>query len=365
MSPTTITMRSSSTHRKMLSILVNRHSTSFLPSLVANATKLECSRRCNHSLLFFSTEASAISKKSSSANEFQSKDDSEVERMFRLPPALERPDLRVSGVKKADLESNKHLASFFEINFPEEDDISYCFHRNGGGGDASLEQQSQQQQQKELRMPIDYNIREIFCFRRYVDGSRICRRLRYHKLIPGVLYGGDPTKNIHSNNESKVLVLTPHNEIHRERDRWGRYFSSRVYDLTVYPSKEEKEAGVEGEVVRVIPQDVQIHPIKNNVYCVNYLRYFPGRPIAIPIKYVNEEESPILKRGGFIVPINRQLKCVIDDGVPIPEYLELDCTGAKSKEKLGLSRIAIPEGVKLVKDINTTTWFHGSVFGKG
>jgi len=263
------------------------------------------------------------------------------------------------------LESNKHLASFFEINFPEEDDISYCFHRNGGGGDASLEQQSQQKEQKELRMPIDYNIREIFCFRRYVDGSRICRRLRYHKLIPGVLYGGDPTKNIHSNSDSKVLVLTPHNEIHRERDRWGRYFSSRVYDLTVYPSKEEKEAGVEGEVVRVIPQDVQIHPIKNNVYCVNYLRYFPGRPIAIPIKYVNEEESPILKRGGFIVPINRQLKCVIDDGVPIPEYLELDCTGAKSKEKLGLSRIAIPEGVKLVKDINTTTWFHGSVFGKG
>jgi large subunit ribosomal protein L25 len=161
-----------------------------------------------------------------------------------------------------------------------------------------------------------------------------------------------------------VLVLTPHNEIHRERDLWRRYFSSRVYDLTVYSSKEEKEAGADGEVVRVIPRDVHLHPIKNNVYCVNYLRYYPGRPIDIPIKYVNEEESPVLKRGGFIVPIHRQLKCIIDDGVPIPEYLELDCTGAKTKEKLGLNRIAIPDGVQLVKNINTTTWFHGSVFGK-
>lgn len=335
-------MKVAFTHRTCL-FVARSCNARLLTSFVATS-RPECSR-CTSRSSFFSSEAVAISSST------DKNDSSTVERVFRPPSALERPELRIQGVTKADLESNEELAAFYQLNFPEEKDVSYSFYRPN---DASIERQ---------QTPSENNIRDILCYRRNVDGSRICRRLRYHKLIPGVLYGGDPTKNIHS--KSRLLVLTPHNEIHRERDRWHHSFTSRVYNLTVYPSKEEKEAGVEGEVVRVIPRDVQLHPVKNNVYCVNYLRYYPGRPVDIPIIYVNEEESPILKRGGFIVPINRRLKCVIEDGVPIPEYLELDCTGAKTKEKLGLSRIAMPEGVKLVKSINTTTWFHGSVFGKG
>ena len=72
----------------------------------------------------------------------------------------------------------------------------------------------------------------------------------------------------------------------------------------------------------VRPANMQRHPIQNKIYCVNFLRYHPGRPIRIPIRFINEEESPALKRGGFIVPINKTVECIVEDGAVIPESID-------------------------------------------
>ena len=101
-------------------------------------------------------------------------------------PASERPELRVEGVSKADLESNAEIAAFFALNFPEEKDTAYY-------REIKEEESAEVQKAESFR-----NIRDMLCYKRTVDGSRICRHLRYHGLIPGVLYGGDPTKNIPS-----------------------------------------------------------------------------------------------------------------------------------------------------------------------
>jgi len=209
-----------------------------------------------------------------------------------------------------------------------------------------------------------HNIRTLHCFKRHMvdeEGSRRCRRLRWEGETPGLLYGGDPTQGILSKNpESKVFVKTPWNLLHRELDLHHHHFQSRVYDLTVYESPDDTE----GIVHRVLPRDLQRHPVQNKIYCVNYLRYYPGRPIKIPIVYLNEEESPAMKRGGFIAPVNRYIECLVEEGVPIPESVGLECTGLRLKETVRIDRIVFPDGVKPSKKVHLTDFLIGTVFGR-
>jgi len=210
------------------------------------------------------------------------------------------------------------------------------------------------------------NIRRLVCFPRdhvYEEGSRKSRQLRVkHKLIPGIIYGGDKNLGIDKNDRRhNVWVKTPLPEIQRERDRYRHDFESRVYELTVV-NQESRDDVISTH--RVVPCNVQMHPWLNKPYCVNYLRYYPGRVLKIPIRTINEDDSPGLKRGGFVVPIHRHLECIVEDGVPIPETIDCDCTGASIKDKLRIDRLIIPDGVKVNKNVNQTDFLVGPVFGR-
>jgi len=164
--------------------------------------------------------------------------------------------------------------------------------------------------------------------------------------------------------ESKTFIKTPWRYIQSETERYHRHFESRVYDLTVYQSPDDDV----GEVHRVLPRDVQRHPWKTGIfYCVNYCRYHAGRPIKIPVVYINEEESNALKHDGFIVPIQRYVECFVDDGVPIPERIELECTGLKFKEVIRTDRLIVPDGVRFSDRVleRGREYIVGVVFGKG
>jgi large subunit ribosomal protein L25 len=211
----------------------------------------------------------------------------------------------------------------------------------------------------------DRNIRQLTCYLRdpeTEEGSRYCRYLRKKLLrIPGIIYGGDPTQNISSRDpSSRILVQTPWNLLQREWDRYHIEIACRVYDLKVL----KDESDLEGTVHRVMPDCVQRHPVQNKLLCVNYLRYHPKRAINIPIKYVNEEDSPALKRGGFIAPIQRRVSCIVEDGVPIPEYLELECAGLQNKNVVRLDRIQFPDGVRISKHVVPEKFIVGTVFGR-
>lgn len=256
------------------------------------------------------------------------------------------PSRYVSGVTNEDLEKDPVLAAYFAANFPEDEPILMGKPLVGEEKDISL------------------NIRELRCLKRDPEdeeGSRGSRRLRHDRFIPGLVYGSDPVKGILANDpSSKIFIKTPWNLLQRELDLYHRNFESRVYDLTVYEDPED----MVGTVHRVMPRDVQRHPIQHTIYCSNFLRYFPGRPIKIPIVYINVEESPVMKRGGFIAPINRHLEVVIEDGVPIPERLELDCTGFKVKQVIRSERIIFPDGVKPSRRVKLDHFLVGTVFGK-
>jgi len=204
------------------------------------------------------------------------------------------------------------------------------------------------------------NIRTLRTYVRKEEGTSACYRLRDERLIPGMLFGSNPKEGIFSvQKESKTMLQTSWTELQRELDRFHRRFESRVYDLTVFEDESDKE----GTVHRVVPRDVQRHPVKDTIFCANFLRYHPGRPLKIPIVYINQEESPALKRDGFIVPINKYVECFVVEGVPIPEAVELECSGVQLKDVLRMDRIIFPDGVRHTDRVDVEKFIVGPVFG--
>lgn len=286
----------------------------------------------------------------------------------------------VHGVTKADLENNPTLQEYFTSNFPEQfssgndDKDLYAEVAALAKDDKMLAPMIAEAEEiaaaaelrknvdKDLQCDLSLNIRPLVAYKRSIEGSRQCRDLRETtNMMPGIIYGSDPTKNILSvDASSKILIQTPWKYILRELDLFTYHnLESRVYDLTLY----ENEEDTEGTVHRVMPMNVQFHPVQNKIYCCNYLRYFPGRPIKIPIVYINEEESPAIKRGGFIAPFNRHVSCIVEGGVRIPDVIELDCTGARLKDVIRRDRLIFPEGVKPSHRVKED-FLIGTVFGR-
>lgn len=275
------------------------------------------------------------------------------------------PSKHVHGVSVRDLESNPVLKAYFEANFPETS--QEVLDELAATEAAALLSPKEMVEEKRLSELSKLNIRTLIGYERDLEteeGTNKCYRLRDNMMIPGIVYGGDPTQNMYSGDDStKILVKTPWNELHRELNKYhhNHSFESRVYDMTVYQDPQDEV----GTIYRVVPRDVQWHPIKQKIYCSNYLRYFPGRPIKIPIAYINQEDCRAMKAGGFIAPINRYVECVVEDGVPIPETIDLDCTGMRLKEVVRMDRLIFPEGVKPSTRIkNPKMFLIGTVFGR-
>ena len=268
------------------------------------------------------------------------------------------PARLVGGLDLTLVKNSPEVLEYLEANFPE----SFQGHDQAIRTSSSSERPSEKADATDVRYPR--NIRPISCFYRDVDGSRCSRYLRRNKMIPGILYGSDPTQGILSTQpQSKLLVQTEMRELQRELDRYHHHIESRVYDLTVFEHPEETQ----GTVHRVIPKNLQRHPVHGSqIYCINFLRYHAGRPIKVPISYANEEESPALKRDGFIVPIQRYVECFVEDGVDIPEKLELECTGLKLKDVIRTDRMVLPDGVRFSDRVTQrdSEFIIGVVFGR-
>ena len=341
------------------------------------------------------------------------------------PPLSAQPNQYVTGVTNDQIKANQAMRDWYLANFPswKEDpetnivtdslDTSAAPDENKGETEITTNPHA-------ITLPpslTQRNIRPLVAYLRHSTnetGTRNCDRLRnpttpnsddYFPLIPGILHGSDPTSDILSiHTDSKLLVKTPWFEIQRELDRYasGRNgsFENRVYALTIYPSKDAhvgyhrsvrtltkddttyhlNEETMEVteipptppqvlpdrtplmENVLVIPSDLQLHPVAHSALCVNFIRYHPDKPIKIPIRTVNEEESPAMKRGGFIAFVNTFVECLVEEGGVIPERIELECSGLRQKDVVRRERLIIPEGVRFHPRVRDD-FLVGTVFG--
>ena len=103
---------------------------------------------------------------------------------------------------------------------------------------------------------------------------------------------------------------------------------------------------VDGKTQNVLPKEIKYDIITDEPNHVDFLRVVPGVKIKIevPVKFINHESSPGLKRGGVLNIVRRkvELKCPSEK---IPENLVINLDGVDIGESFKISSISLDKEV--------------------
>ena len=155
------------------------------------------------------------------------------------------------------------------------------------------------------------------------NGKGASRLLRREGRVPAVVYGG------------KEAPLSIHLEEKELRRQLGLgHFSNSVVMI---------EVG--GKTIRTLPKDVAFHPVSERPLHVDFLRLAKDATVevAVPVHFVNEEESPGLKRGGVLNIVRHELELVCDAN-RIPDQIDIDVTGLEVGASIHISAVKLPDG---------------------
>ncbi len=167
------------------------------------------------------------------------------------------------------------------------------------------------------------DISEIHVEGREGTGKGAARQLRRDGRVPAVVYGLDMAPRALSINRR---------ELEAELNRGG--FMNRLYNLRL-----------EDKVQRVLPKDIQFHAVSDALIHVDFLRLSEDAEItiAVPVVFVNEEESPGLRQGGVLNVVRYEIEVNVRADA-IPENIEVDLTGLDLGDSLHISAVTLPEG---------------------
>jgi large subunit ribosomal protein L25 len=149
--------------------------------------------------------------------------------------------------------------------------------------------------------------------------------LRQKGEVPAIIYGGTEENQKISLSKKQVQYL-----IDQEN------FLSKIISVKV-----------DDKSINVLPRDVNFDPISDDPIHIDFLRIVKGAKVIleIPVKFINNENSPGLKRGGVlnIVRRNVELICPTEN---IPTELVVDLDGLEIGTSIKISSINLPENVK-------------------
>jgi large subunit ribosomal protein L25 len=106
------------------------------------------------------------------------------------------------------------------------------------------------------------------------------------------------------------------------------------------------EIKVNGEAQRVLPRDVQYDPVTDVPLHVDFLRINDRTKVyvEVPVQFINEEESPGIKRGGVLNIVRHEVEVVCAAG-DIPDIFVADLAGLDIGDSVHISNINLPDGV--------------------
>jgi large subunit ribosomal protein L25 len=158
-------------------------------------------------------------------------------------------------------------------------------------------------------------------------GKGAARAVRRAGQVPGVIYG-----------DKKPPVAISLDSTELAKNIFAGHFLTTLFDVEVGGAKHQ-----------VIPRSFQLDPLRDKPTHVDFQRVAPGAVIrvAIPVKFINHEESPGIKRGGTLNIVRHTVDflCPADK---IPEFITADLTGLEIGRSLHISAIKLPDGVKPV-----------------
>ena len=149
-------------------------------------------------------------------------------------------------------------------------------------------------------------------------------KLRSDGFIPGVLYGGK------KNNLNLSLK-----KLHLQDLIRTETFMSKVIDLDIDGSSE-----------KALARDIDYDPVSDEPIHIDFIRIIKGSKLIleIPVKFINSDKSPGLKKGGVLNIVRRkvELKCPTEN---IPNEIIVDLDNTEINSSLKISSVKLPENV--------------------
>ncbi len=156
-------------------------------------------------------------------------------------------------------------------------------------------------------------------------GKGASRALRNQGRVPAVIYG---------NNEDPLAIHVAEKELVKLLNT-GFFMNSVIM------------VEVGGKPARTLPKDVQFHPVTDRPLHVDFLRISAHAKVTVevPIRFVGEEQSRGIKRGGVLNAVRHALELVCDSA-SIPDEIEISLAGTDIGDSIHISHVTLPEGAQ-------------------
>ena len=154
-------------------------------------------------------------------------------------------------------------------------------------------------------------------------GKGASRAMRRQGRVPAVVYGNkEEALAIHIEEKALVKMMS------------GGHFMNSVVMIDVG-----------GSQARTLPKDVQFHPVTDRPLHVDFLRISEHSrvTVAVPVRFVNEEASVGLTRGGVLNVVRHELELVCD-AAEIPDEVVIDLAGYDIGDSIHISAVSLPQG---------------------
>jgi large subunit ribosomal protein L25 len=157
-------------------------------------------------------------------------------------------------------------------------------------------------------------------------GKGAARATRRAGRIPAVIYG---------NKETPIMIsIHPIDLMHQIRG--GGFFSS-VYEIEA-----------DGNKHRVLPRDIQLHPVTDQPLHVDFMRFSKSTRLVVevPVVFIGEEDCPGLRQGGVLNIVRHAIEMRASPD-RIPESIEIDLSSYNIGDSVHISSVKLPDDVEL------------------
>ena len=158
-------------------------------------------------------------------------------------------------------------------------------------------------------------------------GKGSARELRRNGKVPAVIYG---------DKQAPLAIALSYKDVYYKIHGGGFLTTVATID-------------VDGKKIQVLPKDFQLDPVKDFPIHVDFLRISKDTEVNvnIPVRFINEEKSPGIKRGGTLNVVRHEVEFHCPANA-IPDFITVDLEGADIGDSIHISAVKLPAGVKPV-----------------